>query len=605
MWYYTTFIFLTHLASVVAESQGQIFPFKWTEVQFVYTIAIWILIASLARILFSYLKFLTKWLPDSSLIIIVGLLLGFILHLTSLSGASLDAEVFFLYLLPPIIFDAGYFMPNRAFFKNIDSILLFSLLGTVWNCFAIGGSLLLLSKYDIFSIQFSTFEIFIFASLVSASDPVAIIVVFEEIHVNEFLFINVFGEALFNDAISVVLYNMFISFPARDLATLNLWDYASRGLSFFVVALGGVAIGVVFAFATSLATKYTHGIKIVAPVLIFLIPYMGYLTAEMVSFSAIIAIAVCGMVMKQYVKGNITTSAANSVKYFTKIISQTSEIVIYMFLGLSTVSADHYFDVVFIAATIFFTLFYRTLGVLVQCYFLNKFRAEQFKLQDQFILAYGGLKGAIAYGLVVSIPAAVSAKPMFITTTIALIYFNVFIQGITIRPLINLLKIKTEEEKKVTMTESVYNKYLDYMMTGIEDIAGQKGHYNLVARFERFNSSILKPIFMIHQKREKNDFTSVIRSYEKLILEDALEKMKNNRLNSTEINLHSFLQPGEDMEQLYTLFGEFLKKRGGIEGNGRSDDDIQDDYFAEVQAHECANFGTELKEIENKDASNV
>ncbi|PIC23060.1 hypothetical protein B9Z55_016889 [Caenorhabditis nigoni] len=579
-----------------------IFPFKWTEVQFVYTIAIWILIASIARILFSYLKFLTKWLPDSSLIIIVGLLLGFVLHLTSLNGASLDAEIFFLYLLPPIIFDAGYFMPNRAFFKNIDSILLFSLLGTVWNCFAIGGSLLLLSKYDVFSVQFSTFEIFIFASLVSASDPVAIIVVFEEIHVNEFLFINVFGEALFNDAISVVLYNMFISFLARDLATLNLWDYASRGLSFFVVALGGVAIGVVFAFATSLATKYTHGIKIVAPVLIFLIPYMGYLTAEMVSFSAIIAIAVCGMVMKQYVKGNITNSAANSVKYFTKIISQTSEIVIYMFLGLSTVSADHYFDVLFIAATIFFTLFYRTLGVLFQCYFLNKFRSEQFKLQDQFILAYGGLKGAIAYGLVVSIPAAVSAKPMFITTTIALIYFNVFIQGITIRPLINLLKIKTEEEKTVTMTESVYNKYLDYMMTGIEDIAGQKGHYNLVARFERFNSSILKPIFMRHQKREKNDFASVIRSYEKLILEDALEKIKNNRLNSTELNLDSFLQPGEDMEQLYTLFGEFLKKRGGIEGNGRSEDDIQDDYFAEVQAHECTNFGTELKEIENKDA---
>ncbi|PIC23059.1 hypothetical protein B9Z55_016889 [Caenorhabditis nigoni] len=582
--------------------RDDIFPFKWTEVQFVYTIAIWILIASIARILFSYLKFLTKWLPDSSLIIIVGLLLGFVLHLTSLNGASLDAEIFFLYLLPPIIFDAGYFMPNRAFFKNIDSILLFSLLGTVWNCFAIGGSLLLLSKYDVFSVQFSTFEIFIFASLVSASDPVAIIVVFEEIHVNEFLFINVFGEALFNDAISVVLYNMFISFLARDLATLNLWDYASRGLSFFVVALGGVAIGVVFAFATSLATKYTHGIKIVAPVLIFLIPYMGYLTAEMVSFSAIIAIAVCGMVMKQYVKGNITNSAANSVKYFTKIISQTSEIVIYMFLGLSTVSADHYFDVLFIAATIFFTLFYRTLGVLFQCYFLNKFRSEQFKLQDQFILAYGGLKGAIAYGLVVSIPAAVSAKPMFITTTIALIYFNVFIQGITIRPLINLLKIKTEEEKTVTMTESVYNKYLDYMMTGIEDIAGQKGHYNLVARFERFNSSILKPIFMRHQKREKNDFASVIRSYEKLILEDALEKIKNNRLNSTELNLDSFLQPGEDMEQLYTLFGEFLKKRGGIEGNGRSEDDIQDDYFAEVQAHECTNFGTELKEIENKDA---
>ncbi|CAL2043309.1 unnamed protein product [Caenorhabditis brenneri] len=503
-------------------------------------------------------------------------------------------------------------MPNRAFFKNIDSILLFSLAGTVWNCFAIGGSLWFLSTYGIFSVNFSTFEILIFAALVSASDPVAIIVVFEEIHVNEFLFINVFGEALFNDAISVVLYNMFISFVSQDPSSLSLWDYTSRGLSFFVVALGGVAIGVIFAFVTSLATKYTHDVKIVAPVLIFLIPYMAYLTAEMVSFSAIIAIAVCGMVMKQYVKGNITDSAANSVKYITKIISQSSEIVIYMFLGLSTVSADHYFDLPFTLAAVFFTLFYRTIGVIVQCYFLNKYRLEKFRAADQFILAYGGLKGAIAYGLVVSIPAAVAAKPMFITTTIAIIYFNVFIQGITIRPLINLLKIKTEEEKSEKMVESVYNKYMDYMMEGVEEIAGQKGHYSLIGRFERFNAKVLKPIFMRHEKRQNIDFTSVIRSYERSILEDAvkLAKMKSILNNQQEIhrsqNIHldEFLQPGENMEQLYLLFGEFLEKRKRMEKSIEEEKDIQDDYLTEVNAHSTANFGQHLQEIEMKEMEN-
>jgi hypothetical protein len=75
-----------------------------------------------------------------------------------------------------------------------------------------GFSLLWLAQIGCFSIQFSKFQILLFASLISAVDPVAVIAVFEEIHINEFLFINVFGEALFNDGVSVVCHNL-IYFP--------------------------------------------------------------------------------------------------------------------------------------------------------------------------------------------------------------------------------------------------------------------------------------------------------------------------------------------------------------------------------------------------------
>ena len=66
-------------------------------------------------------------LTPTSLLIVVGILIGFLLFLTTDHPPStLTPDVFFLYMLPPIILDAGYFMPNRLFFDHLGTILLVS-----------------------------------------------------------------------------------------------------------------------------------------------------------------------------------------------------------------------------------------------------------------------------------------------------------------------------------------------------------------------------------------------------------------------------------------------------------------------------------------------
>ena len=79
--------------------------------------------------------------------------------------------------------------------------------------------------------------------MISAVDPVAVLAIFDEIGVNKSLYFLVFGESLFNDGVSVVLYNAFVGLAGNPNAGAD--QYGLAILSFFFVAGGGLIIGFV------------------------------------------------------------------------------------------------------------------------------------------------------------------------------------------------------------------------------------------------------------------------------------------------------------------------------------------------------------------------
>jgi sodium/hydrogen exchanger-like protein 3 len=83
-----------------------------------------------------------NYFPESSILIVIGLLIGIVLFLANYTEhvVTLTPDIFFLFLLPPIIGEAGYFMPNRLFFDQLGTILLMAVVGTIFNMFTIGGS---------------------------------------------------------------------------------------------------------------------------------------------------------------------------------------------------------------------------------------------------------------------------------------------------------------------------------------------------------------------------------------------------------------------------------------------------------------------------------
>ncbi|NWY64812.1 SL9A5 protein, partial [Erithacus rubecula] len=508
-----------------APAGAELLRWQWREVQAPCLVAAWILVASLAKIVFHLSRKVTSVVPESCLLILLGLGLGgIVLAVAKKAEYQLEPNMFFLFLLPPIVLDSGYFMPSRLFFDNIGAILTYAVVGTLWNSFATGTALWGLHRAGLMDpgVEAGLMDFLLFGSLISAVDPVAVLAVFEEVHVNETLFIIVFGESLLNDAVTVVLYKVFNSFVELGPAHIRATDYMKGVASFFLVSLGGTAVGLLFAFLLALITRFTKRVRIIEPLFVFLLAYVAYLAAEMVSLSAILAVTFCGICCKKYVEANISQKSRTTVKYTMKTLASSSETIIFMFLGISAVDTSKWtWDTALVLGTLFFILLFRAVGVVLQTFVLNRFRLIPLDRIDQVVMSYGGLRGAVAFALVILLDREkVKAKDYFVATTIVVVFFTVIVQGLTIKPLVTWLKVKRSDHHKPTLNEELHEHAFDHILAAVEDIVGHHGYHYWRDKWEQFDKKYLSQLLMRKSAYRLRD--EIWDVYYKLNIRDAI-----------------------------------------------------------------------------------
>nr|XP_042911070.1 Na(+)/H(+) exchanger beta [Parasteatoda tepidariorum] len=488
---------------------------EYVRTPFIYTSVV--IVAGLCKIGFHHAEFLSTILPESCILIVLGIIVGTIVHFTQSREflPQFTPKAFFLFLLPPIVLESAYSLHDRAFFSNLGTIVLYAVVGTIINCFVIGLSLYGLTSYGAVSdIKLQMVECLVFSALISAVDPVAVLAIFQEVGVNKNLYFLVFGESLLNDAVTIVLYMMMVGFSKAEYITA---EQIAVGIAAFVcVSLGGLAIGIAMGILTALITKHTEDVRVVEPLAMLGVAYLSYLLAEMVHFSGIISIIGCGIVQAHYASKNISDKSNTTVKYFTKMVSAVCDTVIFLFLGMVLVDDQHIWHTGFVFWSTGLCFFVRFASVFLLTYIANKTeRTHRINTEEQFIMAYGGLRGAVAFSLVIMLDD-IEHKNLFTSATLFIVLFTVFVQGATIKPLVNLLKIRRQGAKNSTsMFTEVNKKLLDHVMAGVEEVTGDHGGNYWKQLLFYYNNKYLKK-WLQCKKAESN----LSRVYTRMMLED-------------------------------------------------------------------------------------
>ncbi|MED6286095.1 hypothetical protein CHARACLAT_002389 [Characodon lateralis] len=314
-----------------------------------------------------------------------------------------------------------------------------------------------------------------------------------------------------------VLYSMF-AFLA-NMSVVNSIDVFLGVARFFVVGVGGVLFGLLFGFVAAFTSRFTNRVREIEPLFVFMFSYLAYLVAELFALSSVMAIIMCAITMKYYVEENVSQRSCTTIRHTVKMLATVSETLIFFFLGVVTITSEHEWNWAFILFTLLFAFLWRGLGILVLTQITNPFRTIQFSLKDQFGLAYGGLRGAICFALVFTLGDNINRRNLFVTASIAIIIFTVFIQGISIRPIVEYIKIRRTNKDLNTINVEIHTRAMEHLICGIEDLCGQWGHYYWKDKFKKFNDRILRRILLRDSRAE----SSIVSLYKKLELQNVIE----------------------------------------------------------------------------------
>lgn len=418
-----------------------------------------------------------RWVNESITALLLGLCAGGVVLLVTKGSDShilvFSEDLFFLYLLPPIIFNAGFQVKKKQFFKNFTIILLFGILGTAISfCIISVGDFLLFTRIGVKSL--STQDYLAVGAILSATDSVCTLQVLNQDQ-TPFLYSVIFGEGVVNDATSIVLFNAVQSINFNNLNVMIILKFLGTFLYLFFTS---TALGVVVALLSAYIIKTLYFGRHSTDrevALMMLMAYLSYMLAELLSLSGILTIFFCGIVMSHYTWHNITESSRITTKHAFATISFIAETFIFLYVGMDALDIDKWRDSsaspgtsIAVSSTFFaLVLIGRAAFIFPLANILNYVRRSKntkIEFRQQCIMWWAGLmRGSITIALSYNQfsnthSSSTEDAALMITSTIIVVLFSTVVFGSITKPLIERVLLR---HQKPAIPDATDNPSLD------------------------------------------------------------------------------------------------------------------------------------------------
>lgn len=348
------------------------------------------------------------------------------------SAPPLTPNLIYFVFLPPLVFEAAIQIPWRPFRRDMPLLLALVTVGVVLAAAIVAAGMHYLSGW-------SWIGAALFGVLIAATDPVAVIATFRQVKVPDRLHLLVEAESLLNDGVAAVGFVILVG-----VAGGGAIGAGAIGLQLLTTVAGGIVAGAAVAVPLILLAGRSDDL-LVEITLTMLIAYGSFLLAEHFHASGVLATLAAGMIVGNWgVLGTTSSKSRDAVLHHWEYVAFLINSLIFMLIG----GREATMPILVVIEAAGLAVILSLLGRAVAVYPVTlAFARSRLRVPWAYkhVLFWGGLRGALALGLALALPASIPERDEIIVVAFAVVAFSIFVQGLTMPWLIARLGLDRPE----------------------------------------------------------------------------------------------------------------------------------------------------------------